>query len=106
MDWKIIKTESQLDSVENEIYISEKCLRNKLWTVLREKNVKVTKIKQLKLGKQIINIVILQVNWIGKIIKLGVDYWQKQLNKKNKGIEKRTRNFHIMPINIKFSISV
>ena len=31
--------------------------------------------------------------------KLGVDYWQKQLNKKNKGIEKRTRNFHHIMLN-------
>ena len=94
---------SQLDSVENEIYISEKCLRNINYELsLREKKMsKLQKrIKQLKLEKtnhKYSNIAS-KLNWKNNP-KLGVDYWQKQLNKKNKGIEKRTRNFHHIMLN-------
>ena len=94
---------SQLDNVENEIYISEKCLRNINYELsLREKKMsKLQKrIKQLKLEKtnhKYSNIAS-KLNWKNNP-KLGVDYWQKQLNKKNKGIEKRTRNFHHIMLN-------
>ena len=94
---------SQLDNVENEIYLSEKCLRNinhELY-LREEKMSKLQKrIKQLKLEKtnhKYSNIAS-KLNWKNNP-KLGVDYWQKQLNKKNKGIEKRTRNFHHIMLN-------
>ena len=73
---------SQLDSVENEIYISEKCLRNINYELsLREKKMsKLQKrIKQLKLEKtnhKYSNIAS-KLNWKNNP-KLGVDYWQKQ----------------------------
>ena len=94
---------SQLDSVENEIYMSEKCLRNINIQISSREN-KMSKlqkrIKQLKLEKtnhKYSNIAS-KLNWKNNP-KLGVDYWQKQLNKKNKGIEKRTRNFHHIMLN-------
>lgn len=94
---------SQLDSIENEIHMSEKYLRN-INNQLSLKEKKMSKlqkrIKQLKLEKtnhKYSNIAS-KLNWKNNP-KLGVDYWQKQLNKKNKGIEKRTRNFHHIMLN-------
>ena len=89
---------SQLDSVENEIHMSEKYLRNinnqlslkeKKWSKLNKR------IKQLKLEKtnHKYNNIANQLNWKNNP-KLGVNYWQKQLYKKNKGVEKKARNFH------------
>lgn len=94
---------SQLDRIDDDIEEAKKYLcsiRNKLYLKEKKMSKLQKRIKQLKLEKtnhKYSNIAS-KLNWQNNP-KLGVDYWQKQLNKKNKGIEKKTRNFHHIMLN-------
>ena len=94
---------SQLDSVENEIHMSEKYLRNinnqlslreRKWSKL---NKRVKQLKKEKTDYKYSNIAS-KLNWKNNP-KLGVNYWQKQLKKKYIGIEKKSRNLHHIMLN-------